>query len=170
MVAAGARGGANSGDMLAGSEAFIGKVTGSVFVALARRAFGRQIKITSPSPLQTLQHPEPHGAGLSYEVRGTLKKLPRHHKIWLLRQDETSEIVWPQGFSPVQFDPTRGEWCGRIATQPVEKTKQIKIVAVVAPPTSCDLFDYYEKARVFRPLLRIPVECANTTSVEARVP
>jgi hypothetical protein len=158
--------------MLSGLEAFGGKAAWSAVTAWARSVIGRQIEITSPAPQQTLEHRQPLGAEFSsYEVRGRLKKLPRDHRIWLLREDERSGVVWPQGFSPVQFNPHSGEWVGRV-TGP---SGPIKIVAVVAPPTAHDLFEYYQRVGAkhqhqYEPLNRIPAECANSTWVQARVP
>jgi hypothetical protein len=107
-----------------------------------RRVAGRQIQITSPRPGELLEKPEPAWSGRSYGVRGKSKRLRKDHNIWVLREGERSGRVWPQGFFPVQFFSDKGEWVGRVigvAGNPV------KIVAVVAPPSSCDLFRYYQK-------------------------
>lgn len=165
---------APEGRMWTGLEAFGGKVAWSALSALARYIIGRQIQIMSPAPQQTLEHRQFLGAGFSYEIRGRLKKLPRDHRIWLLREDERSGRVWPQGFSPVQFNPDTGEWVGRVTGS----SGPIKIVAVVAPPTAHDLFQYYQKVgaklqehqQQYEPLDRIPVECINSNWVQARVP
>jgi hypothetical protein len=88
-----------------------------------------------------------------------------------LRADDEFEQFWPQGFCAVQFDPQSGKWHGRInpAGMPA-----LQIVAVVAPPSSQDLFRYYQKCgdktKTFTPLDRIPAECNNAHSVHARLP
>jgi hypothetical protein len=160
--------------MVAGIEAFVGKTAGSGFVAWVRWVIGRQIQITSPTPQQTLEHPQPLGTGVSYEVRGRLKKLPRDHRIWLLCEDERSGRVWPQGFYSIQFNQYSGEWVGRINGRHGSSGQPIKIVAVVAPPTAGDFFEYFQqvgtKFKDYEPLKRIPVECTNRTWVQARVP
>lgn len=135
-----------------------------------RRA-GR-IQITSPRPMEFLEGKqtfgEPANGRFSYEVRGKLKRRPEGSEIWLLIEDR-SGCVWPQGFSLVQFDPEREEWIGRVHTQ----HSQPRIVAVVAPPTSQDFFRYYGlwgSKTNHAALNRIPVECTNRTSVDARLP
>lgn len=153
------------------AEGVAGNAIWSATTSAARRMVGRLIQITSPRPGEVLQHPQPLGKGSSYEVRGKLKRLARDHEIWLLREDEQSREVRPQGFSAVQFDPHSGEWSGRVIG-PAGQT--IKIVAVVAPPTSQDLLRYYQavggKLPSFEPLKRVPPECKNRASVQARVP
>jgi hypothetical protein len=99
-------------------------------------------------------------------VEGTLEHLPEGHKIWLLNVNERSKQVWPQGFSTVEdWDAQRGVWTGRVCGKPGET---IKIVAVVAPPTSTDFFNYYQRicdCGTVEPLGRIPPECTNQASV-----
>jgi len=99
------------------------------------------------------------------------QSLPTRHEIWLLTQDEGSETAWPQGFSAVQFDRQSGDWSGRIGGKPGET---VKIVAVVAPPTSVDFFRYYQnicnQGKEFEPLSRLPVECRNSDWVQTRFP
>jgi hypothetical protein len=118
-------------------EGVVGNAIWSGTTEAFRRVAGRQIQITFPRPGELLEKPEPVGSGRSYEVRGKLKRLRQDHNIWVLREDERSGRVWPQGFFPVQFFSDKGEWVGiviGVAGNPV------KIVAVVAPPSSCDLF------------------------------
>jgi hypothetical protein len=129
-----------------------------------------QIQITCPGPLQFLEDKQPlDEVRFSYVVRGKLKRLPsREHEIWLLTEDP-SGCVWPQGFSPVQFDEQKGEWVGRIHT----RQKQPKIVAVVASPTSKEFFKYYQRMGSktgYEPLTRVPADCTNKVSVQARLP
>jgi hypothetical protein len=128
-----------------------------------------RIQITSPRPRELLEGKEPFElqGRFSYTVRGTLKRLPRDHEIWLLIEDR-SGYVWPQGFSRVQYNQQTGEWFGRVHTQFSEPT----IIAVVAPPTSVDFFRYYQKVgnkTNHEALTRVPVECTNRTTVQARV-
>jgi hypothetical protein len=130
------------------------------------------IQITHPRPGEMLTDPQPLGSdSVSYIVRGKLKSLPEEHSIWLLTQDERSGQVWPQGFYPVQFDEQTGEWHGRVN---VLGRSLLRLYAVVAPPTSQDLFRYFQKrgdeTRHFVPLNRVPPECRNIHSVQARVP
>jgi len=101
-----------------------------------------------------------------------LKHLPANHEIWLLTQDERTGFVWPQGFFPVQFDPQRRTWMGKINGS---GKKQVKIVAVVAPPTSQDFFRYFQdvgnkRNYVYDPLKRVPAECRNRAYVQAFLP
>ena len=153
-------------------EGVAGNAIWSAISATARRLVGRQIVITGPRPQETLSGGEPLGGGLCFPVRGTLKGLANNQEIWLLTQDETTGLVWPQGFFPVQFDPERGTWMGKIDGS---GRKQVKIVAVVAPPTSQDLFRYFQalgpkRNYQFEPLQRVPVECTNRDSVQAFLP
>jgi hypothetical protein len=133
------------------------------------RIWSSGIKITSPRPRETLGE-RAHGQVISYVVRGKLGRLPKGHAIWLLTQDETSGQVWPQGEEVVQFDQDKGEWSGIIIERP---NKSVRIIAVVAPPTSCDLFNYYQKVGKktnYEALQRVPVECRDRDEVQARVP
>ena len=131
---------------------------------------GRQIQITHPRPMETMTDPEPLGGGQCFPVRGTLKRLPAGHEIWLLVEDEVTGRIWPQGFFRVEFDPHQKTWTGKI--NGLGKT-QVKINAVVAPPTSQEFFRYFQKLgrknQVFEPLDRIPPECRNRTFVQARI-
>jgi hypothetical protein len=127
------------------------------------------IEITSPrSPKDDLQDKQPYGDMFSYKVEGKLRRLPEDHEIWLLNVNERSKEVWPQGFAPVtDWDAQTGEWTGRVCGRPVET---IKIVAVVAPPTSTDFFNYYQELcdrGIVKPLKRIPPECTNQASIQA---
>jgi hypothetical protein len=153
------------------AEGVAGNAIWTTAMGAAKRIVGRLIEITSSRPGELLQNPQPLGNGSSYAVRGKLKRLPRDHEIWLLREDEQSGEVRPQGFSAVQFDPHSGEWFGRV-TGPAGQT--IKIVALVAPPTSQDFFRYYQAVGSglprYEPRRRVPLECKNRASVQARLP
>ena len=137
------------------------------FTALLRRVAGRQIKIEDPRPQEVLQDPQPLGDSLSYRVRGTLKHIPRGHRIWLLVENERNGDVWPQGYQPVQHNPQTGQWEGRV------RPGELGLIhAVVAPPTSDDFFSYYQRVgdhlTKWQPLARIPPECVNRDSVQAK--
>jgi hypothetical protein len=129
-----------------------------------------RIEITSPREGEELKgeaHPE--RADLSvYEVRGRLKRQPADHEIWLLTEDDRfGKGFWPQGFRRVLYDPQEGEWIGYVSAP---AGGSIKITAVVAPPSSRDFFQYYERVgrkTDWEPLNRIPVECTKSKSVQA---
>jgi len=127
-------------------------------------------QITSPAPLADLRDKQPHGPKMfNYEVRGRLNQLPADHEIWLLTEERSGEVR-PHGFYAVQFDPQNGEWLGRIGSSPGQP---IKIVAVVTPPASQDFFKYYQRVgrkTDFEALIRVPPDCKNRVSVQARAP
>jgi hypothetical protein len=133
--------------------------------------FGVQIKITHPRPLETLTEPESLGKGRSFAVRGTLKRLPKDHEIWLLTQNEATGQLWPQAFFAVKYDHQQKTWVGKITA---EGWKSVKIVAVVAPPSSQDFFRYFQHVgglrEKYEPLKRVPPECRNLASVQAFMP
>lgn len=155
------------------AEGVAGEAIWSGAIGALRRVSGRQIQITFPRSGQALIHPEPLGPIRSFEVRGKLKRLPKNHEIWLLREHEVTRKVWPQGFPSglVRYDPGQGEWSGRVAVQ--NDQRAIKIVAVVAPPTSQDFFRYFQRLgdqhQNHVPLDRIPDECTNRFSVQALI-
>jgi hypothetical protein len=131
----------------------------------------QKIQITHPLSGQPLSDPQPLGPStVSYIVRVKLKSLPEGHKIWLITADERTELYWPQTFYPVQFIKETGDWHGRV--NPCRSPCQI--FAVVAPPTSQDLFRYFQKrgdeTKRFVPLSRIPPECRNVASVQTSFP
>jgi len=130
-----------------------------------------KIQITSPRPLEPLTGAEQLGTMQVFTIRGTLKRLPKEYEIWLLLE-EPSGRIWPQGFYNVQFNPDTGAWMGKINGA---GCKEVKIVAVVSPPTSQDYFRYFQTTGVsggyhFEPLKRIPPECRNQASVQAFIP
>lgn len=153
------------GEGIAGNALWYG------FLSWLRTVTGRRVQITIPRPGEVLTEPKELGRGFSYLVRGKLKSLPKEHAIWLLTQDERSGHVWPQGFYPVQFDERTGEWHGRVNGS---GKSPLRIFAVVAPPTSQDCFRYFQKrgdeTKVFVPLNRVPPECRNAHSVQAKLP
>jgi hypothetical protein len=138
---------------------------------VARRLLRWQIKITYPRTCETLQRAESQGRGFTYPVRGTLKRLPRMNEIGF-SQDEQTESLWPQGAVPVQYDPDTKSWEGKINWT---GGANLRIIAVVVPPTSQDTFRYFQKLGGMRewryePLRRVPSECVNFDAVQARVP
>jgi len=151
-------------------EGLLGHAVWSRLSSWARTVSGRKIEITAPRSGEILSDPEPLGSGFSYEVRGHLKSLPDGHQIWLLTADERFEQYRPQGFYPVQYDEKTGEWKGRINGS---GTSPLRIFAVVAPPTSQDFFRYFQRCgdetKRYSPLNRIPPECRNRHSVQARL-
>jgi hypothetical protein len=130
-----------------------------------------QIRITKPRPQEVLSDPVKATDGAtSYSVEGTLRRLPPGHEIWLLVQDEKAQHVRPQGWNVVKHDPETGRWTGRVYAR-----GDVRVIAVVAPPTSQQLFRYYqsvgEKLRdQFEPLDKVPPECTNQHSVQTKLP
>jgi hypothetical protein len=154
------------------SQGVAGNAIWTAITTMARTVFSSKIKITSPRPQETLSDAQPLGSNYKFPVRGALKRLPKGHEIWILVQDDATGFVRPQGFSQVQFDPHLGTWTGWINGS---GKADIRIVAVVAPPTSQDYFRYFQKLGVlrdyeFEPLMRVPFECINLDSVQARIP
>ena len=141
-------------------------------VASTRWVFGTKIRITHPRPHEILTDAQPLGSSVKFPVRGTLKRLPKDHEIWVLTQDDATGKVRPQGFQMVEFNPEIGKWTGWINGS---GRTDVRIVAVVAPPTSHDFFRYFQKLGelrewAFEPLDRIPPECTNLAWVQAKVP
>jgi hypothetical protein len=149
-------------------ESLGGRVLWSGATAWVTKIAQRKIQITSPRPQERLQDRQEHpGGGVSYIVRGTLKKLPAGEEIWLLIEDEVTKKFWPQSGYAVQFNPITGEWHGRISDHRPDKF--VKIIAIVAPPTSQQLFRYYDKVGEktgYEPLDAIPPECINRAHVQ----
>ena len=108
-----------------------------------------------------------NGGILAYEVRGSLKRLPTDHIIWLLTQYEGDRRVRPHGFDPVKYNKDTGEWHGWINGKNFSRAK---IIVVVAPPSSHDLFSYYQapgRETNWADLTRLPPECKNKAEVDA---
>jgi hypothetical protein len=155
-------------------ESWAGSLAGRAFwtgaMAWISKLKAGRIQITSPRPLEQLEDRQVNArGGVSYKVRGKLKKLPTGHQIWLLIEDEIPRKFWPQSGYAVQFDPTTGEWHGRVNDKRAKGS--IKIIAVVAPPTSQQFFRYYEKVSEktkWEPLDEIPPECINQAHVQGQ--
>jgi len=122
-------------------ESVVAGILLAIAGAIYRLCAGRQIEITHPRPGETLTDPEPLGGGQAFPVRGTLRRLPQGNEIWLLTEDESTGLFWPQGFFNAHYDPQSKTWLGKIFGG---GRKNIRIVAVVAPPTSQDFFRYYQ--------------------------
>ncbi|WP_353064459.1 hypothetical protein RBB77_01690 [Tunturibacter psychrotolerans] len=154
------------------TQGVAGNAIWNALAAVVRAVRPHKIKIISPRPQEMLGGREPLGGGFSYAIRGTLKKLPKGHEIWVLTRDDSTGYVWPQGFSPVQYDPVEGTWTGRVNGS---GKAEVRIIAVVAPPTSQDYFRYFQElGRLrdynFKPLPCVPAECLNLDSVQAKIP
>jgi hypothetical protein len=127
-----------------------------------------RIQITSPTSGGVLANPQPWLEGFRYEVRGTLRLLPKDHKIWLLNAGQGSDHAkqWPQEQDTVRYNSASGQWKGLIYLH--RWTVETFINAVVAPPTAQQLFEYYKQyGGGEQPLSRIPVDCENKAQVFA---
>ncbi len=136
--------------------------------------FGKQVTITHPQPNAVLTEPKPFKGITAYPVRGTYRHLPKGHQVWLLTQDETiGRRIYPQGFFHVHLNPRDKTWHGLIDGG---TRQQINVIAVIAPPTSQEYFQYFEyvgrevRNGVFEPIPKIPDECAERDSAQALVP
>lgn len=129
----------------------------------------RKITIVSPRSNETVHAAERDGESIIFLVRGFLPHLPKSHEIWLLTGDPSTGRVWPQGRYPLSFDKKTREWEGYVTV----RGRGATVHAVVAPPTSQDLFRYYrqvaEKTR-WEPISHIPAECVNRDTVVVRLP
>ena len=152
----------------------IGSIIATVIVALAiaafRSVYGQRIKITYPKINDFLATAENRLGVVVHPVHGTLKHLPKDHKVWLLVMDEKARKIWPQGLVPVEYDKEQGTWKGYIHAW---GWNNVTVVAVVAPPTSQDYFNYFQRMGPktnYEPILGIPKECKHRDSVLAKVP
>jgi hypothetical protein len=130
-----------------------------------------RIEITSPRPDEALKNPVSQRPGPCYRVVGRLGFLPEDHQIWLLVQHSKMNKVWPQGFSSPSYRKETGEWEGFIRSP--DSKEEIRIVAVVAPPTSQMMFSYYQmhgNETNWAPFEAIPEECRNIAVVRAMLP
>ncbi len=154
----------------------IGSIIAAGIVALIaaayQRWFGQKIQITHPRPGEALTDPAPLGQIFAFPVHGKLKRLPKDHEIWLLNQEEQTGLLGPQGFSIVKYNHENGTWTGKVCSR---KNTSLRLVAVVAPPTTQDFFRYYQhvgemRGYTFELLKRIPPECKNVASIQTFVP
>jgi hypothetical protein len=111
-------------------------------------------------------------AWIATECGEKLGHLPKGHAIWLLTEDQGTGEIRPQGFYAVQYNEPQKTWSGLITGN---GKGQVKIIAVVAPPTSIQFFRYFQSVGrannyKFTPLNAIPPECKNITAVQALRP
>lgn len=133
------------------------------------RLLGNGIKIVIPGSDGLLSQPEDFYGGKAYIVRGTLKRLPKDHRIWLLTEEYAGAPIRPHGFFPVIYNETDRTWWGKVNSMGKQR---FRLIAVVAPPTSDDFFTYYQKVGMstrFEPLKRIPPECRNMAFVQVTI-
>ena len=155
--------------------AWLAKMAGSAGWRQVEGWLGRMgsgpIRITSPGEGQGLTGKVPDGESFTYLVRGKLKRLPKDSSIWLLVEDERTHCLWPQGAERVAPTDGEGSWTGRIHVG--VGYSRVKILAVIAPPTSTDFFEYAcanGTKTGWSPLTRLPPECKNVHPVTALVP
>jgi hypothetical protein len=130
-----------------------------------------KIQITCPKEGGVLANPIKHqrNGAFTYLVRGTLKYLQTGHQIWLLNAGRDGQ-QWPQE-RITTYNSASGTWDGRVYLQ--TRYDGTFINAVVAPPTSQQLFEYYKfhgSLGNWRPLSQVPHECKNVARVWASNP
>jgi hypothetical protein len=141
----------------------ISSIIAAMIVAAAgyiyRRHLGQQIVITSPREHDALPTAETLGGVVAHAVQGSAKNVPEGHKIWLIVANAAINKLWPQGFFPVQYDEARGTWKGYVHAW---GWNRLTVIAVIAPPTTQDYFNYYQQVgnkTEYAPIFRIPPEC-----------
>jgi hypothetical protein len=136
---------------------------------IVQRVGPRRPQITITSPRTVLEGGKPDDAARRYPVLGTLTHLPDDHTIWVLNEGDRGK-VWPQ--SKVVWHSERSEWEG--STFVWNSQPSIKIVAVVAPPTSNQLFEFYqvvhEATKEWVAIPRLPGECTVVDRVHPHKP
>jgi hypothetical protein len=154
-------------------QGIVGSIIAAAIVALLvggyKRWFGQQIRITQPKENDFLLPAELHLGVQAHPVYGTVRHVPKGHKIWLLAAEESTGKAWPQGFSPVEQSGD-GTWKGYIH---VWGWHRVTIVAVIAPPTSQEYFRYFQrvgKKTDYEPIIGIPPECKKRHTISAKVP
>ena len=151
-------------------ESIIAAVIIAIVVGVYRCVVGQRIKIISPQQNGFLATAETRFGVVAHPVHGTLKHLPKGHKIWLLVIDEKTGKTWPQGFASVEFSKEQGTWSGYIN---VWGWQNVTVAAVVAPPTSQEYFNYFQRVGSktnHEPILGIPAECKHRDLVQVKVP
>jgi hypothetical protein len=149
-------------------ESIVAAVIVAVCVAIYQRRIGQQISITEPMTNGFLPPAELRRGVQAHPVSGKLKYLPKGNRIWLIVADETNGKFWPQGFEPVDYHPDTETWKGYVT---VFGWHRVTIIAVIAPPTSQDYFNYFQRVgqkTQHEPLLRIPLECKKRHSIQAK--
>ena len=137
-----------------------------------RRWFGQRIRITDPQPHGVLTAAEMRPGVMKHVVSGTLKHLPKDHEIWLFIEDAFTGKVWPQGHAPVEYNRDKGVWKGFVN---VMGWHNVTIIVAIAPPTSQDYFNYFQRMGSdfksgYQPIARVPPECKWRDTVQAKVP
>jgi hypothetical protein len=159
-------------------EGIIGSVVAAgivaVIVASYKRWFGQRIAIINPTEHRSLSAAEPRAGIMAHVVHGTVKHLPKGHRIWLVFVHEAGGQFWPQSFAPVETNDAKGTWKGYIHVFDWQyKWENITIMALIAPPTTQQYFNYFQrvgKKTGFEPLSAIPAECKWRHTIQAKVP
>ena len=159
-------------------EGIIGSVIATVLVAIAiavyRTHFGQRVAITDPTDHGQLGAAEQRAGITAHPVHGTVKHLPKGHRIWLVVIDEGGGKFWPQSFSPVETNEAKGTWKGYVHVWGWQnKWQNVTITAVIAPPTTQGYFNYFQRVgnkTGFEPLSGIPPECKWRATIHAKVP
>jgi hypothetical protein len=124
------------------------------------------ISIAIPVTGPVLIDKKPLGNSHTYAIRGKLKQLPPGCHIWLVTAGIESEQYWPQTSYDVQHNDRTGNWNGRVHTG----GGPVRIIALVAPPTTQQFFLYYKQVgdatKNYTPLRRIPAECLNVCEIQ----
>ena len=147
----------------------IGEILRRRFPRLSPWLWRRNIQITTPRTGDILLDQKPHGPKFSYHVKGTFNNLPSDCKIWILTENLSSRKVWPQSPNDLITNNRENTWESRIVTT----GSNVKIHAVAAPPTTQDLFNYYQEfgsKTGWAALDRIPPECVIRADVQAKTP
>jgi hypothetical protein len=152
----------------------VGSIIAAIIIALAvawyKYVFGQRIRILEPQMNGFLPTAENRHGVTAHSVHGTLKHLPKDHRIWLLVVNEGASKIWPQSFAPAEYSKEQGTWKGWINAL---GWTNITIVAVVAPPTTQEYFNYFQRVgpkTSFEPILKIPPECKHRDTVQAKIP
>ncbi len=126
-----------------------------------------QISIISPLNDGVLENGKDTAqAAHRYLARAKVSNLPHGHKVWFVHEKPRTGEIWPQ--EPA-ISKTPDEW--EAWTFVWDHHNEVTIVAVVAPPTSNDYFEYYHTVRKPLgaqgpiPLPRIPPECTVSSPV-----
>jgi hypothetical protein len=139
-----------------------------------RRFRGQRIAITDPVNHGLLGVAEQRAGVVAHSLHGTIKHLRKDHKIWLVVVNESGDQFWPQGFAPVETNEANGTWRGYIhAFDWQYKWQNITITAVIAPPTTQDYFNYFQrvgKKTDYAALSAIPAECKWRGTIQAKLP
>jgi hypothetical protein len=100
---------------------------------------GSVSRLSIPSRTAVSRRPRRAWAWSCIRYRGP-KHLRKDHRIWLRVMDDKTCKTWPPGLVPVEYSNDQGTWKGYIHAW---GWNNVAIVAVVAPPTSQDYFNYF---------------------------